>query len=528
MKHYETGNPKPEIVIGLAGPAGTDLHTVVTSLAEELQAYRYHAIPIRVSDLLQEWCSDEVKAEIASAKEDKRIDYLMNAADLLRSGLGTGAALMPLVATAIRYRRQKFLLNEGCQEDYDEVELYNHCFVINSLKHPHEVRLLRQIYGQKFIMVSAFSPEADRKENLCKLIARGNRTTKHAAYVDNAEEIINKDRKRSDSDLGQNLSGTFHLADFFLRVNKDSSQQIRRFLEIIFGHPNATPTRNEFLMFEARANALRSADLSRQVGAVIANCHLEVVSRGSNEVPIPGGDVHWAGEATADTRDYASGKDYNAIKREEIVRELVDYLITNGVLKAPAGSDAGTITAELVYGEHKGPFRDLRISNLIEFGRMVHAEMFALMEAARRGLSVKSGVLYCTTFPCHMCARHIIASGIRQVVYIEPYPKSMTAELYSDIISIDVDPETIPPLNSENPTCVYFQPFEGVAPRVYADAFMMPKRKNDDGYKVQWDRGRARPKWIPLSKSHLEIEAAFAHTLGKMPLVADLEAVKEG
>jgi deoxycytidylate deaminase len=29
------------------------------------------------------------------------------------------------------------------------------------------------------------------------------------------------------------------------------------------------------------------------------------------------------------------------------------------------------------------------------------------------------------SFPCHMCARHIIATGLREVVYIEPYPKSV-------------------------------------------------------------------------------------------------------
>ncbi|MDN3612645.1 hypothetical protein QWZ16_23945 [Vibrio ostreicida] len=26
-------------------------------------------------------------------------------------------------------------------------------------------------------------------------------------------------------------------------------------------------------------------------------------------------------------------------------------------------------------------------------------------------------------FPCHNCAKHIVASGIKRVVYVEPYPK---------------------------------------------------------------------------------------------------------
>ena len=70
------------------------------------------------------------------------------------------------------------------------------------------------------------------------------------------------------------------------------------------------------------------------------------------------------------------------------------------------------------------------LDDLLEFGRMVHAEMAALMDAARRGISVKGCLMYVTTFPCHMCARHIIAAGIQKVIYIEPYPKSKVGELY--------------------------------------------------------------------------------------------------
>jgi deoxycytidylate deaminase len=75
--------------------------------------------------------------------------------------------------------------------------------------------------------------------------------------------------------------------------------------------------------------------------------------------------------------------------------------------------------------------------NVIEFGRAVHAEMAALMDSARRGVPVKNATLYCTTFPCHLCARHIVAAGIRRVVYIEPYPKSLAAQLYPDSIAVE-------------------------------------------------------------------------------------------
>src|SRR5437016_14317072 len=69
----------------------------------------------------------------------------------------------------------------------------------------------------------------------------------------------------------------------------------------------------------------------------------------------------------------------------------------------------------------------------------VSSEMSALMDAVRRGVSVKNATLYCTTFPCHMCARHLISAGIKSAVYIEPYPKSMTKDLYRRAVRVDED-----------------------------------------------------------------------------------------
>jgi deoxycytidylate deaminase len=61
-----------------------------------------------------------------------------------------------------------------------------------------------------------------------------------------------------------------------------------------------------------------------------------------------------------------------------------------------------------------------RIMDLTEYGRVVHAELLALCDAARLGRSVKGATLYCTTFPCHNCTKHLLASGIRRVVFMEP------------------------------------------------------------------------------------------------------------
>ena len=72
-----------------------------------------------------------------------------------------------------------------------------------------------------------------------------------------------------------------------------------------------------------------------------------------------------------------------------------------------------------------GALKDAAVMDLTEYGRVVHAEMHALCDAARLGKAIKGATLYCTTFPCHNCTKHILAAGIRRVVYIEPYPKSL-------------------------------------------------------------------------------------------------------
>jgi dCMP deaminase len=60
-------------------------------------------------------------------------------------------------------------------------------------------------------------------------------------------------------------------------------------------------------------------------------------------------------------------------------------------------------------------------------GRASHAEMNAILQAARIGLSVHAANLYCTHFPCPMCARMIVQVGLVSVTFIE-YPPTYPEE----------------------------------------------------------------------------------------------------
>lgn len=58
--------------------------------------------------------------------------------------------------------------------------------------------------------------------------------------------------------------------------------------------------------------------------------------------------------------------------------------------------------------------------------------------------AAREATLYSTTYPCHGCAKHIVAAGISEVVYYEPYPKSRALALHDDSIQEDTRAEYTP------------------------------------------------------------------------------------
>jgi len=61
--------------------------------------------------------------------------------------------------------------------------------------------------------------------------------------------------------------------------------------------------------------------------------------------------------------------------------------------------------------------------------RTVHAEANVICMAARLGISTEGSTLYCTSSPCYTCAKLLINSGIKKVVYLEEYRDSSGKEL---------------------------------------------------------------------------------------------------
>lgn len=62
----------------------------------------------------------------------------------------------------------------------------------------------------------------------------------------------------------------------------------------------------------------------------------------------------------------------------------------------------------------------------------VHAEQNAIIQAAKIGVSVEDATLYCTHQPCTICAKMIINSGIKRVVFDQGYPDEFSMELFNE------------------------------------------------------------------------------------------------
>ena len=60
----------------------------------------------------------------------------------------------------------------------------------------------------------------------------------------------------------------------------------------------------------------------------------------------------------------------------------------------------------------------------------IHAEMNAIIWAARKGISIEGATIYVTLEPCSECSKNLIASGIKRIVYKTSYEHT-----HSEVVS---------------------------------------------------------------------------------------------
>jgi deoxycytidylate deaminase len=390
-------------------------------------------------------------------------------------------------------------------------------FILDSLKHSAEVDLLRKVYDQSFRLVAVHCERPTREG---RLIGNNRSVAKYAGVAEkDVIEYMDRDEKDHGRKHGQQVRDAFYLADFFIDNNANSQKgenltgDLSRFVDLLLGSGLVRPTKGERAMYHAYAAALQSSCLSRQVGAALVAPDGTVVATGTNDVPKFGGGVYDE-DSDPDHRcfvwEWGEGKPkfvgcHNQRKKNQLRQDigswLADRLAGDLALAAHPKPSSGIDTAKRAREEAERRiqafFRDNTdmladlpgIKDIVEYSRSIHAEMNALLSAARNGISPRGTTLFCTTYPCHNCARHLVTAGVEYVYYIEPYVKSLATELHSDAISTKLPvPESAD--DTPKPSHMVIVPFTGVGPRMYEDFFT--KRievKNADGSYRAPDRG---------------------------------------
>jgi len=72
----------------------------------------------------------------------------------------------------------------------------------------------------------------------------------------------------------------------------------------------------------------------------------------------------------------------------------------------------------------------------VTVAEVIHAEMNAILKAAKSGYSVDNSTLYLTLSPCVDCAKLILQSGIKRVLYLETYRKTDGVDFLKKFIDI--------------------------------------------------------------------------------------------
>lgn len=467
-----------ELVIALAGPIGCGIGGVADALEERLKERGYvEVIRIKLSEFLDSAVTDKLveAPEPDKTKSDRfnRYRRLQEVGKELRKKTGNPAVLAEFAARQISLDRIK---RKGTEHDPADGPIIpaRIAYIIDQVKRPEEVTLLRALYRNLFYLAGV-TRIYDRRE--AGLVSESIRK-------DEVDGLMEIDRME-DRDDGQQLDKTLFLADYFIRNDSmavdEKVAKLNRFLNLIHGDQSVTPTEVESGMFAAFSASLRSACLSRQVGAAITAKSGEVIATGCNDVPMAGGGLY-SHSSKQDMRCiHQEGRqcfnDLHKRKLQKDVGEIIDKVLS--VEDAELGDEGKPIRLHAKRREMllEAIYKQTRIKDLIEYSRSVHAEMDAIVSIARIGsFGLEGATLYTTTFPCHNCARHIVASGIMKVFYVEPYEKSLAKELHADAIAFEIEES-----KEGNPKRVEFLHFEGVAPRQFHSMFRADGRKNSEG-----------------------------------------------
>ena len=244
----------------------------------------------------------------------------------------------------------------------------SNCYVIDGIRNPGEIKELQRL--NDFHLIGVFAP----METIINRILKRGRVGEKRASKPEIEKNLSREMGKGEKSSGQQISKCLNMADFLIN-NKGTIRELEQKLNHFFGLMNDAdrPTFDEVFMELAYVWSKRSTCLRRHVGAVIAKDKQQLTA-GYNGAPK--GIPHCA--------------EQGGCLREK--------------LHVPSGT------------RH-------------ELCRGTHAEQNAITQAAKFGIDISGGTLYCNASPCVICTKMIINAGITRVVFDGEYNDPLAKEI---------------------------------------------------------------------------------------------------
>lgn len=294
-------------------------------------------------------------------------------------------------------------------------------FVVDALRHPFEVRHLRNIIPSFYV----FSVGTDEVTRINRLHEHCNLTSQEIAELDQKEyPKRNKSLTEYPGFVSQDIQACVDLADVHISnvgttKSKDRSSltaQVARYVALM-QHPGlVTPTSDERCMQTAYTAKLNSGCISRQVGAVVTNYEGAIQAIGWNDVPrgqVPCLLRNTMEAVNGGQEDPVAYSKFE-IQNEEFSKHLEEF-------------NLGSVKEKQYKGHNitfcfKATYNSLMHNSNQVHTRSLHAEENAFLQISKYGgQAIKGGNLYTTSSPCELCAKKAYQLGIRSIYYIEPY-----------------------------------------------------------------------------------------------------------
>lgn len=151
-----------EIILAFSGPVGSGTKNVIEIAIKLLKSFGYNVHHVKISNFITNLFNDK-KVDLTEKdleKDKSRYERLQTIGNKIREDHGF-QFLSEIAISKITLIREK---EEPEEKDILDFSPRKNAFIIDQLKHPSEVQILRKIYGNIFYLVGVFCDYDKRKK----------------------------------------------------------------------------------------------------------------------------------------------------------------------------------------------------------------------------------------------------------------------------------------------------------------------------------------------------------------------------